>query len=93
MDGSEAPPVEFADQQTKAAYRARHCKKFSAIALSVSSDLLYLITDTEAPNVVWQRLQDHFERNTLANKLFLKKQYFTFLQILQFFKIYFDMSE
>ena len=54
VDGSEAPPVESADQQTKAAYRARYRKAFSAIALSVSSDLLYLITDTEAADLTWK---------------------------------------
>ena len=44
--------------------------------MSVSSSLLYLITSCELPKDAWDTLKRHFERNTLSNKLFLKKQYF-----------------
>ena len=42
----------------------------------ISSSQLYLITSCEEPAAAWTTLRDHFERNTLVNKLMLKKQYF-----------------
>ena len=44
--------------------------------MSISSSQLYLITSCEEPAAAWTTLQDHFERDTLVNKLMLKKQYF-----------------
>ena len=37
---------------------------------------LYLITSLDKPKDAWDALCCHFERDTLANKLFLKKQFF-----------------
>lgn len=37
---------------------------------------LYLITSSEELRQAWDALRKHFERETLANKLFLKKRYF-----------------
>ena len=44
--------------------------------MSISSSQLYLITSCEEPADAWTALRDHFERDTLVNKLMLKKQYF-----------------
>ena len=44
--------------------------------MSVDTSQLYLITSYETPKEAWDALKKHFERETLANKLFLKKQYF-----------------
>ena len=44
--------------------------------MSVSTSQLYLITFCEEPKKAWDALKKYFERETLANKLFLKKQYF-----------------
>ena len=44
--------------------------------LAVSTSQLYLITSCEQPRNAWDTLRNHFERDTLANKLFLKKRYF-----------------
>ena len=44
--------------------------------MSVSTSQLYLITSCEEPKEAWDTLKKHFEREALANKLFLKKQYF-----------------
>ena len=44
--------------------------------MSISSSQLYLITSCEEPAAAWTTLRDHFERDTLVNKLMLKKQYF-----------------
>ncbi|XP_067945000.1 uncharacterized protein [Watersipora subatra] len=77
MDGTEKAPECSTDQAMKTAFTSRYRKAFSVIPLSVSTELLYLLTDTEAPDVELKRLPNHSERNTLGNKLFLKKQYFS----------------
>jgi dsDNA-binding SOS-regulon protein len=64
-------------------FRAEQQKAFSTIVMSVSSSLLYLITSCELPKDAWDALKKHYEHDTLANKLFLKKQYFRKLRVLQ----------
>ena len=44
--------------------------------MSMESSQLYLVTSFEEPVGAWKALGDHFERDTLVNKLMLKKQYF-----------------
>ena len=63
-----------AEEQAK--HRGESQKAFSLIAMSVSTSQLYLITSCEEPKEAWDALKKHFERESLANKLFLKKQYF-----------------
>jgi len=48
----------------------------SAIVMAVSPSQLYLITSCDSPKQAWDALRSHFERDTLANKLLLKKKYF-----------------
>ena len=44
--------------------------------MAVSTPQLYLVTSCKEPKELWDILRDHFECETLANKLFLKKKYF-----------------
>ena len=44
--------------------------------MSISSSQLYPITSCEEPARAWATLKNHFEWDTLVNKLMLKKQYF-----------------
>ena len=44
--------------------------------MAVSTSQLYFITSAETPRDAWNALWNHFERDTLANKLFLKKKFF-----------------
>lgn len=66
-DANAAAQDEFTKQREKA---------FSMLVLNVSTPQLYLITSCQTPKEVWTTLKGHFERDTLANKLFLKKNYF-----------------
>lgn len=75
VDGSITLSGE-ASEADKTAYKKNHSKAFSHIVLSVSDNLIYLITECANAQAAWDRLSAHFERDTLANKLFLKKQYF-----------------
>jgi len=48
----------------------------STIVLSISTSQLYLVNSCQDPQAALEALRTNFERDTLANKLFLKKQYF-----------------
>ena len=75
VDGSERL-AEDALVQQQAEFRKRAQTAFSTLVLSISSSQLYLITSCEEPAPAWVALRNHFERDTLVNKLMLKKQYF-----------------
>ena len=51
-------------------------KAFSTIFMAVGTPQLYLITSCEQAKEAWDALRDHFEKDTLANKLMLKRRYF-----------------
>ena len=77
VDGSTTEPIESADPDVKAKYAKGLKKAVALIVLSVSDELLYLITEhDEDPKAAWDALSSHFERDTLANKMYLKKRYF-----------------
>ena len=49
---------------------------FSTIVLSINAAQLYLVASYDKPKQAWDALENRYERETLANQLFLKKQYF-----------------
>ena len=51
-------------------------RALSTILLEIYTSQLYHMTSCEKPREAWGVLCNYFERDTLANKLFLKKQYF-----------------
>ncbi len=56
----------------------RRKKGFSVLVLNVSTPQLYLITSCKTSKEACDMLKGHFERDTLANKLFLKKKILVF---------------
>ena len=44
--------------------------------MAIDTPQLYLVTSYDQPKDAWDALRNHFERETLENKLFLKKKYF-----------------
>ena len=68
--------AEDANDQAQADFRQKSQKAFSTIVLAISTSQLDLITSCEGPREAWEALRTNFERDSLANKLFLKKQYF-----------------
>ena len=69
VDGS-ATLADDASAKETAKYRSESQKAFSIIAMSVTTAKLYRITSCEEPKMAWDA--QHFERETLANTLFLK---------------------
>ena len=55
--------------QQEADFTKKSQKAFSTIVMSISSSQLYLFTSCEEPAAAWTTLRDHFERDTLVNKL------------------------
>ncbi len=75
IDGS-AMLAEDATEEQRLKFKSESQKAFSILAMAISASQLYLITSCEEPKEAWDALKKHFERETLANKLFLKKKYF-----------------
>ena len=74
VDGMEVLRGD-ATAQAQAEFQSKSQKVFSTIVMAISSSQLYLITSVEQPKDAWDALRNHFECDTLANKLMLKKQY------------------
>ncbi len=54
----------------------RFQKAFSVIIIGMAASQLYLVISYKNTEDAWAALWNNFETETLANKLFLKKQYF-----------------
>ena len=65
-----------ASDQALTEFRQKSLKAFSTIVMEISTVQLYPMTSCEQPKEAWDALCNHFERETLANELFLNKQYF-----------------
>lgn len=75
VDGSEVLAGD-ADDRARTEYLEKSQKALSTLVMAISTSQLYLVISCDQPQDVWDALKRHFERGTLANKLFLKKQYF-----------------
>ena len=68
--------LEDSSAQVRADFEKKEQQAFSTIALAISTPQLYMIMSCEKPKDAWDALCNHFEPKSLANKLYLKKQYF-----------------
>jgi hypothetical protein len=75
VDGTLVRPADGANAQAK--FDKDVQKTMATLVIGVHSSIVYLVTACETPKDLWDTLKVQYERNTLANKLFLKKQYFT----------------
>ena len=75
VNGTEALQDETNAQQ-QADYNKRSQKVFSTIVMAIGSSQLYLVTSCEGPVAAWTALRNHFERETLVNKLMLRSSTF-----------------
>lgn len=75
VDGS-AVLADDADDRMRTDFSEKSQKALSTLVMAISTSQLYLVTSCEKPQEVWDALRGQFERDTLANKLFLKKRYF-----------------
>ena len=75
VDGSDVLAGEASDA-VRAEFKQKAERAFSTIVMAVSTPRLYLVTSCTKPKEVWDKLCEHFECESLANKLYLKKRYF-----------------
>ena len=75
VDGS-AVLAEDANERDRTDYSVKSQQAVSTLVMAITTPQLYLVTSCEGPKEIWDALRGHYERETLANKLFLKKQYF-----------------
>ena len=75
VDGIEVL-ADDAAEEVHAEFQKKPQKTLSTLVLAISASQLYLVTSCEQARDAWVALWNHFERDTLADKLFLKKQYF-----------------
>ena len=69
--------AEDATPQVRSEFQKHARKAFSTILMAINTSQLYLITSHEQPRDAWDALKNAFERDTLANKLLLKKYFQT----------------
>jgi hypothetical protein len=73
VDGTEVL-AEDADDNARRRFQQRMNKALATIVLSVSDDQIHLIDEAKTPLEAWTNLQTHFERSSLANRLFLNRK-------------------
>ena len=76
VSGSELPP-DAAEADKYAKFVARRDRALAIVVLSIEPSLLYLIGDPEDPAIVWQKLDDQFQKKTWANKLELRRKLYS----------------
>ena len=55
-------------------FRKHKKKVFAKICLSLGGEQLSLVRSAKTAKEVWERLENHYEVKSLANKLFLRKK-------------------
>jgi len=75
VEGMEVLQEETTAQQI-VDFNKRSQKAFSMMVMAISLSQLYLVTSCDGPIAAWRAMRNHFERDTLVNRLLLKKQYF-----------------
>jgi hypothetical protein len=76
VSGTETQPDVSAEDKVKKDFQRRSERAFALLVLTVSSEMIYLISECNSANEAWNKLEKHFERDSLSNKIFLKKKYF-----------------
>ena len=78
VSGEEVEPTgEGATEASAQKFRKRARKALATICLSISDSQLSLVRSANTAGEAWSKLENHYEVKSLANKLFLRKRYFT----------------
>lgn len=75
VNGTEDEPM--GDDGQIAKFQTRKDRALATIVLAIEPSLLYLLEDPQDPTVVWQKLEDHFQKKTWANKLSLRRRLYS----------------
>ncbi|KAF1332521.1 reverse transcriptase, partial [Globisporangium splendens] len=61
----------------QAAFKRKSRKAMATICLAMEDSQLPLVRSASGAHDAWSKLEDHFEKKSLANKLFLRRRFFT----------------
>ena len=81
VDGTATNPTSSesgsSNASAQSAFAKAQMKTKALLVTSINSDLVHLITECQTAKEIWDKLKERFERNTVANKLFLKQKFFS----------------
>lgn len=63
--------------EDQAVYQRKSRKTFATVWLAMEDSQLPLVRSASGAYDTWSRLEAHFKRKTLANKLFMRRRFFT----------------
>ena len=71
------PTAEGTTETQRRQFQRRERKALATICLSLGDEQLSLVRAAKTAKEAWSKLESHYEVKSLANKLFLRKKYFT----------------
>ena len=78
VKGDEVEPTDEGTTETqRQQFQKRERKALATICLSLGDEQLSLVRTATTAKEGWSKLESHYEVKSLANKLFLRKKYFT----------------
>ena len=72
VEGTAEQPEEA---EAQGEYEKAKQKEVVTLVIVILSSLIYPVASCSTPHDVWETRKTQFQRKTLANKLFLKRQY------------------
>ena len=66
-----------ANEDARKKFKARKDRALAIIVLAVDPSLLYMLGNPQDPTVVWNKLEEQFQRKTWSNKLQLRRKLFS----------------
>ena len=76
VNGTAEGPGRGATVEENLNFLMRGEKAITTIVLGMESKYIYLIATCDSAKEAWEKLENHFESKTVANRLYLKKEYF-----------------
>lgn len=80
VDGTEVLP-EGATNKARQEFHKRERRAMAEICLSLGDTQLPFVMTAKTAKEAWKKLEDHYEKKSLANKLFLRKKFFTAVKL------------
>ena len=77
MASGEIKMEEMTTALDQASFKRKSRKALAIICLALEDWQLPLVRSASGAHDAWSRLESHFEKKSLANKLFLRRRFFT----------------
>lgn len=74
VSGMETAPPSSSDAAATQKFELRRNRALAIIVIALQPKLLYMIGHPKDPKVVWEKLQDTFQKKSWVNKLRLKRK-------------------